>query len=89
MKPKSTKKLKEKSEILGKSAEASACSVSHPKAPQLQSFAKKQKPQISIIPGISPRERNRYRVLLGDQVLGNQLNIDQAIALAKGGEASV
>ena len=40
------------------------------------------KPQISIISGILPRERNRYRVVLGGRVLGDFLNLNEAIALA-------
>jgi hypothetical protein len=31
-----------------------------------------QKPQISSIPGISPKEPHRYRVVLGGQVLGDR-----------------
>jgi hypothetical protein len=45
----------------------------------------RQKPQISSIPGVSPKQRDRYRVVLGDRILGDRLSIDQAIALAKGG----
>jgi hypothetical protein len=44
-----------------------------------------RKPQISSVPEISPRERNRYRVLLGDRILGDRLTIDEALKLAKGG----
>lgn len=48
----------------------------------------RHKPQISSIPGISPKQRDRYRVTLGNQVLGNFLTIDEALKLAKqGGEA--
>jgi pectin methylesterase-like acyl-CoA thioesterase len=42
-----------------------------------------QKPQISSIPGISPKQRDRYQVVFRDQVLGNHLTLDEAIALAK------
>jgi hypothetical protein len=42
-----------------------------------------QKPQISSIPGISPKRRDRYRVMLGHRILGDFLNIDEAIALSK------
>jgi hypothetical protein len=45
----------------------------------------RNKPQIVSIPGISPKERHRYRVLLGDKVLGDFLSLDEAIALANGG----
>ena len=31
-----------------------------------------QKPQISSIPGISPKEPHRYRVMLGDGILGDR-----------------
>jgi hypothetical protein len=60
----------------------------HPpeQAALLAALKKQQKPQISSIPGIPPKERNRYRVILGDRVLGNQLNLEQAVALAKRGE---
>jgi hypothetical protein len=47
---------------------------------------KQQKPQISSIPGIPPKERNRYRVMLGDEILGNRLTLDEALKLAKGGK---
>jgi len=43
------------------------------------------KPQISSIPGISPKQRDRYRVMVGNEILGNRLTLDKAIALAKGG----
>jgi hypothetical protein len=46
---------------------------------------KPKKAQISSISGISPRERNRYRVLLGDRILGDRLTIDEALKLAKRG----
>ena len=45
------------------------------------------KPQISSISGILPGERNRYRVVMADQVLGDFLNLDEALKLVKGGEA--
>jgi len=45
----------------------------------------RHKPQISSIPGISPKQRDRYRVVLGDQVLGDRLTLDEAIALTKEG----
>jgi hypothetical protein len=43
---------------------------------------KPHKPQISSIPGISPKERDRYRVVLGREILGERLTLDEAIALA-------
>jgi hypothetical protein len=44
-----------------------------------------QKPQISSIAGISSKQRDRYRVMLGDEVLGDRLTLDEALELAKGG----
>jgi hypothetical protein len=46
----------------------------------------RQKPQISSIPGVSPKQRDRYRVVFGSEVLGDRLTLDEAIALAKGGK---
>jgi hypothetical protein len=42
------------------------------------------KPQISSTPGASPKQRDRYRVLLGEQVLGDNLTLDEALSIAKG-----
>jgi hypothetical protein len=42
----------------------------------------RHRPQIASTPGISPKERHRYRVVLGGEVLGERLTLDQAIALA-------
>jgi hypothetical protein len=53
--------------------------------PASQSELFSRKPQISSIPGISPRERNRYRVTLGDKVIGDRLDLDEAIKVAKFG----
>lgn len=47
--------------------------------------SKRQKPQITSTPGVSPKERNRYRVVLGSQVLGDKLSLDEALSLAKRG----
>jgi hypothetical protein len=44
------------------------------------------KPQIASIPGISPKERDRYRVVLGSKILGDHLSIDEALQLAQGGK---
>lgn len=44
-----------------------------------------QRPQITSVPGVSVRERNRYRVMLGDTILGDFLTIEQAVTLAKRG----
>jgi hypothetical protein len=46
---------------------------------------KPHKPQILSIPGISLKQRDRYRVVLGDEILGDFLTIDEALKLAKGG----
>jgi hypothetical protein len=45
----------------------------------------RHKPQISSIPGISVKRRDRYQVVFRDQVLGDHLTLDEAIALVKGG----
>jgi hypothetical protein len=55
------------------------------KGRQLELFTfkgKRHKPQISSVPGISPKQRDRYRVLVGNVVLGDRLTLDEAIALA-------
>jgi hypothetical protein len=49
-------------------------------------YTKPKKAQISSIPGVSPKERNRYRVMLGDVILGDHLSLDEAIKVAKGGK---
>lgn len=43
------------------------------------------KPQITTIPGVPIGVRERYRVVLGDEILGDCLSIDEAVKLAKGG----
>ena len=55
---------------------------------QLELFSfqgNRHKPQISSIPGISPKQRDRYRVMLGDEILGDFLTLDEAVILTKGG----
>ena len=55
---------------------------------QLELFpfaSQRGKPQISSIPGISPKKRDRYRVMVGDRVLGDRLTLDEALNLAKRG----
>lgn len=47
---------------------------------------KSQKAQISSIPGTSLKDPNRYRVSMGNVVLGDRLTIDQVLKLA-GGES--
>ena len=59
------------------------CDISEQSMPIL---GKRHKPQISSILGVSPRERDRYRVVLGDRILGDRLNLDEALKLAKGGK---
>ncbi len=63
-------------------------------ATQLELFAApdtglclKVKPQISSIPEISPKERRRYRVKLGDKILGDRLTLDEALKIAKRGQS--
>jgi hypothetical protein len=58
-------------------------SQTQPQSPEATLF--RHKPQIVSIPGISPKERNRYRVTLGDQVLGEKLSINEAVEMAKRG----
>ena len=53
-----------------------------PQKPAVIPLKKRQKPQISGIPGISPKDRHRYRVIIGNEILGDRLNVDEAIALA-------
>ncbi|HEY9671315.1 MAG TPA: hypothetical protein V6D11_07720 [Waterburya sp.] len=40
-----------------------------------------QKPQISSVPNVSPKERNRYQVTLGDRLIVSGLNVDDATKL--------
>lgn len=47
-----------------------------------QTFQGKRKPQIISIPGIPLKEKYRYRVTLGHQVLGDKLSFEQAAELA-------
>jgi hypothetical protein len=47
----------------------------------------KLKPQISSISGISPKERHRYQLKLGDRVLGDWLTLDEALKLMALAEA--
>jgi len=49
-------------------------------APSAKLFCRK--PQIASIPGASHKELHRYRVILGSEVLGDRLTLDEAIALA-------
>lgn len=43
---------------------------------------KRQKPQISSIPGVSAGEPHRYQVVLGDEVIATGLTSDEALRLA-------
>lgn len=45
-------------------------------------FKKRGKPQVSSIPGISPQEPHRYRVTLGEEILGDRLTIAETLKLA-------
>jgi len=53
-----------------------------PQSTEVLPQIKSQKPQISSTPGTSPKVRNRYRVRLGDEILGDHLSLDEALALA-------
>ncbi len=57
-----------------------------PQSPVPEAGLFRQKPQIASIPGISPKESHRYRVVLGGEVLGDYLSIDEALLLAEGGK---
>lgn len=54
--------------------------------PEEFALQKCSKPQISSTPGIPPKEKHRYRVSLGNRILGDRLTLDEAIALAKRGK---
>lgn len=41
------------------------------------------KPQIFSIPGISPKQRDRYRVMAGNEILGDRLTLDEVLTLSK------
>jgi hypothetical protein len=43
-----------------------------------------RKAQISSIPGIPAKERNRYRVTFNGEILGDKLTLDEALKLAGG-----
>jgi hypothetical protein len=45
---------------------------------------KRQKPQISSILGVSPKEPRRYQVTIADEVIATGLTSDEALAVAKG-----
>ena len=62
------------------------CDISEQSTPILGK--KKRKAQIASVPGISPKERDRYRVVMGDRILGDRLTLDEALKLAKGGKRS-
>jgi hypothetical protein len=47
-------------------------------------LAPPRKPQISSIPGIPAKERNRYRVTLNGEILADKLTLDEALKLAGG-----
>lgn len=47
---------------------------------------KSPKPQIASIAGLPITHPNRYRVMLGNQILGEYLAIDEALLLAKRGK---
>jgi hypothetical protein len=52
---------------------------------QLELFpvsTKREKPQISSVPGISATTRRRYQVAIGDRVIATRLTVDQAWEIA-------
>ena len=52
---------------------------------QLELFnytGKRRRPQILSSPEVSPKMRDRYRVVAGDEILGDRLSLDKALALA-------
>jgi hypothetical protein len=55
-------------------------------APEANLFHR-NRPQIVSIPGVSLKEQHRYRVMLGHEILGDQLTIDEAVKLVKRGES--
>jgi hypothetical protein len=57
-----------------------------PQSPVPEAGLFRHKPQIVSAPGVSPKERSRYRVTLGGEVLGDRLTLDEALKLAKGGK---
>lgn len=50
--------------------------------PEIKEWVKRQKPQISLTPGISIKEKNHYRVTLAGEVLADRLSLDQALQVA-------
>lgn len=52
--------------------------------PQEFAFQKRQRAQILSTPGASPKQRDRYRVVLAGKILGDRLAIDEAWNLAGG-----
>lgn len=82
----SAKYPESQTEVFGKSAQAPNSSRSQPEARQIHIFSKTSKPQIATTPGLSPKERNRYRVIFGTEILGDKLSLDEALKLAKRGK---
>jgi hypothetical protein len=68
------------SRLSGKAEQLTIWKTPQNPAPSVKLF--RQKPQIVSISRISPKERDRYRVILGSEILGDRLTIDEAIALA-------
>jgi hypothetical protein len=46
----------------------------------------RHKPQILSSPGVSPKQHDRYRVVVGNEVLGDQLTLDDVFQLAERGK---
>jgi hypothetical protein len=51
----------------------------------IKNWNTRQKAQISSIPGVSARERNRYRVVLNGEILATGLTSEQAFEMVKQG----
>ena len=45
-------------------------------------FLQKSQPQISCLPGVSVKQKHRYRVILGGEILGDKLSLNEALKLA-------
>jgi len=56
--------------------------LASPQNPAVETKLFSEKAQIGSIPSVSPKQRNRYRVVLGREILGERLTLDEAIALA-------
>jgi hypothetical protein len=60
-------------------------SPSHWRQLELFPLSRSGKPQIKSVPGASVKERDRYRVMLGDKILRDKLTLDEALRVVKRG----